>query len=490
MHKNVARFIGRNDADMTFHNSFSIHRLLFLTALFVMPVLSYAQAHRNSIANPMAALKKASTPSDSIRILLDAYNISDKINRDNLRMQLINLAQRSDNHEVIEDVLKELAGSTDDTGELARLIEISETLPEDSAKENLKTVLVMEQAKAEASTVADSDISNQVAQYAYEGLVVTGNPYKEIQNIYRAMMYLGASSQGPLYFEYIKRLEELVENLPEEDHDIKNLYYTTASIFYTRKRDYKKAVEFDRKLIDQLNKIKAHYKDPEKAARDLNYFYYVSYRRMLRNFRALTPEEIEEVYRNCVELAKIDEKAAKEFGSGGLTNSYYFMATKQYDKAVPELKKALSQENISTFRRQELLGHLGYALRKTGDKEGELETLRTYAHMLYMERAQRRDDMYKEIELRNSVNKIIADEYLAQAKQREDNRVMRKVSITLVYVLAVILIFVCQAYFRLRGKVKDLEMRNSKLHRNIEYIFDDGVPKGTKDIRHHKNRLK
>lgn len=484
---------------MSFHNYF--HKILSLAAFvgaFFIPAITYAQTSKPSIVPSSLkdthryeqALKNARTPSDSIRVLLDVYSFSDKMNRDRMRMQIINLAQRSDNAEVITDVLQQLSSTTDDTHDLARLIEISESLPEDTAKDNLKTLLIMEQAEAEAPSVADSDVTNEVAEYARQGMSIGGDPYKEIQNIYRAMMYLGVSSQGPLYFEYIKRLGEIVDNLPEEDYAIKNLYYTTAALFYTRKRDYKKAIEFDRKLLQQLDEMAQQYPDKEKAKQDLDYFYYVSNRRMLRNFKGLTPQEVEQVYNECVRLAKENAQAGTEFGTGGLTNSYYYMATGQYAKAVPELKKALANPEISDFRKAELLGHMAYAMRMTGDKNGELETLRAYTLMLLKDRENRRNDMYREIELRSSVNKLMADEYIQQEQQRQENRVMRKTAITLVYVLAVILIFMCQAYFRLRHKVKELQTRNQKLHKDIEYIFDDGVPKGSSDLRHKKNRLK
>ena len=473
---------------MTFHNSF-FKGLAALVVVFVAFMPMGAQQNQTLANAHEKTLKDAKSPSDSIKVLLDVYNLSDKVQRDRIRMQLINLAQRSDNNEVIENVLQELAASTDDTKDLDRLIEISEHLPKDTARD-LQTILVMEKAEADATHVDDSLVENQIADNFRQGFSIGADPYKEIQDIYRAMTYLGASSQGPLYFEYIKRLEELVNRLPEEDHAIRNLYYTTAAIFYTRKRDYKRAIYNDKQLIKELDAIKSHYKNKEQAAQDLDYFYYVSYRRMLRNFKGLTPEEIENVYRKCMELAQENAQAAEEFGTGGLTNSYYYMATKQYSKAVPELRKALNQEGISDFRKGELLGHLGYALRKTGDKEGELETLRAYSSMLLKDREKRRNDMYREIELRNSVNKVLADEYMQQEQQREENRVMRKTALTLVYVLALILIFLCGAYFRLRQKVKTLESRNSKLHHNIEAIFDDGVPKGAVDLRHRHYGLK
>lgn len=462
--------------------------VIAISLSFTIP--AEAQSNQTQAILKENNLKNVSTPSDSIRILLDVYNLSDKVNRDKVRVQILNLAEKSDNHEVISDVLKELSSSTDDTQALSRLIEISESIQGKPDKENLRTAIVMEKAKLEASNVADSNAQDQLVDYMKQGMSLYNDPYKEIQNIFRALVYLGSSSQGPLYFEYIKRLEELVKQLPEEDYALKNLYYTTAALFYTRKRDYHKALLNDWYLIQELDKVKSRYTDPEAAEKDLDYFYYVSYRRMLRNFKGLTPEQIEKVYHKCVELAQKDEKAALEFGNGGLTNSYYFMATKQYQKAIPELKKALSAPNISDFRKGELLGHLAFAMRNTGDTQGELEALRQYTLMLLNDRIKKRDDMYKEIELRNSVNKLMLEEYQAQEKQRLQNRVMRKTSITLVYVLCVILIFLCGAYLRLRRRVKLLEVKNTKLHRDIEDIFDDGVPKGTSNLRNPKYKLK
>lgn len=476
---------------MIFHKTF--HRIIIGFALFFainIPAQAVVEISQSDANQRALSLIAANNTTDSIKILLDVYNLSDRGNRDKVRKQLIKLAGETDNHEIITDVIKELSTSTDDTKELARLIEISESLPDAEGKESMQTVLQMEQAQAEAPSVIDSQLKEQITEYKRQGPSLTGNPYKDIQNIYRTMVYLGTASQGAMYYEYIKRLEDIVEGLPDTDHAIKNLFYTNAAIFYTRKRDHAKAIELDKKLIRQLDEIKEILEDQGKDTKDLDYFYYISYRRMLRNFKGLPPEQIEKIYNKCVELARIDERAREEFGNGGLTKSYYYMATGKYQQAVPELRKALQSPDISSFRRQELLGLLSDALRETGDTKGELEALREYTAMMYAEREERRESMYREIELRNSVNKVIADEYQQQEQQRQENQVMRKTSLTLVYVLAVILIFLCQGYFRLRHKVKELELKNNKLRTNIEHIFDDGVPKGTKDLHHQKHRLK
>ena len=435
-------------------------------------------------------LKHAGNSADSIKILLDVYDLSDKLNRDRIRLKIMDVAQRTDNNQVLTQAINELASSTDDAGQLSRLIEISQNIPDGDDKKSVETVLQMEQAKVEMKNTGENDLQKRIMEYAKTGMSVTGDPYQEIQNIYRALVFLGSSSMGPMYLEYITRLGDLVKNLPEKDHAIKNLYYTMAALFYTRKRDFKEAIECDRELIKQLKAMEATVKANGKEEEDLGYFYYVSYRRMLRNFRGLTPEEIEEAFSKCQQLAAENERVKEEFAGGGLTHSYYYMATGQYAQAVPYLRKALAKTDISKFRRMELTGLLAWALRETGDAKGELEALRDFTTMSINDQLERRKDTYREIDLRNNVTKILADEYKQQELQKEENVRMRKTSLTLVYVLAIILIFVFRAYFNLRQKVKLLESGNKKLRTNIEQIIDDGSPRGTLNLRNKKQKLK
>lgn len=473
---------------MKFHNIFI---LLIFSLAFTFNAAASPQAKPNyASASHLPSLSQAHSSSDSLRIMLDLYEQSDDTRREEMRNQIISLTANQSNQEIISDAINNLATTTDDASQLKRLIEISDNLSDKNDRDALQTILIMESAKAEAENIQDSELQQHILEYSRHGSDFYGNSYQEIQNIYKVMTYLGANSQGPLYLEYIKRLEQLVDNLPEKDHGIKNLFYTTAAIFYTRKRDYESAIKSDRKLIDELDAIKQSYLEKGKSVQDLDYFYYVSYRRMLRNFRGLPPEEIEQIYQKCLELAEINPQVKEEFENGALTNSYYYFATKKFAEAIPFLEKALDNPDISNFRRMELLGLIAYAYNQTGNDKKELEALREYTLMQVADRNVRRDDMYREIEIRNSINDALAQEALQQERIHQQNRVMRQTSITLVYVLGIILIFVIAAYFRLRGQVKDLKLKNKSLHRNIEYIFDDGSPKGTRDLRDKKHKLK
>lgn len=429
------------------------------------------------------ALKEASNPDDSIKILYNFYDVGNKEAKRDVGMQILDIATRINNKEVILDLLNQLASGLDDADALDRLLKASNSLPEEDDRRSTELLLQMEQAKTMANKTSDSAREKQYISYAQIDVIGKDDIYEEILNIYRAMVYLGPTAQGALYLDYITRLENLVKQLPPDDFAIRNLFYTTAAVFYTRTRDYKKAIEFDKALISQIQNLEKKYKEMGRNNYNFGYFYYVSYRRMLQNFRGLTPEEIEKIYLECVDLAENNTEVQEAFDEGGLTKSYYYFATERYKEAVPFLRKALVRTDISRFRRQELLGLLSKALRQTGDSGSELIALREYTDMLEEDRAIRRENAYKELEIKNSVRELRQKDKLAEEKLKSENRRMRRISMTLVYVLALILIFLCRSYFKLKDKVRRLESQNTSLHTNIAHMLDDGRPHGSKSLK-------
>lgn len=459
-------------------------------ATIISPVGIISEINQKEADNRVKALKNAETTEDSISILIDVYDLSDTVNKEEVGMQILDLSQRSDNKKFISSIINEMAASAEDPQALQRLMEICESMPDNEEKKTVETVLQMEKAKADAALSKGRDLQTKILDSSLIGMVVGGDPYLEIQNIFRALSFLGTSSQGPMYFEYIKRLEDLVNELPDKDHAIKILYYATAANFYTRKRDYSMAIKNDRLLVKELQKMENESKSEGRSNIGFDYLFYISNRRILRNFRGLKPEEIEEIYATLNELAENNEEVREAFGDRSLAKSYYFIATEQFDKALPELKKSLQIPDISDFSRQELLGLLARAQNETGDPMGELESLRSYIKLSLVERAKRFQDTAREVELRNNINKILAKQRLEEDERTARRNSMRKVSITLVYVLGIILIFMIGAYVRLKAKVTELEKNNKRLHRDFEHIFDDGMPRGTSDLRYIKNRLK
>ena len=466
--------------------------LLFSLFLLTIPVSSTGTgALDQKKAETMAlTLSSAKGAEDSIKILYDIYDLTDREKKKDVGLQILELSKRTNNREVTVDMLNRLSSKLDDPSALKYLMDISTNLPEDSTKKSVELILKMESAKSSANQSTPEENNKKILEYAQNALVINDDIYQQILDDYSALVYLGTSSQGSLYMEYITQLLDLVKELPPEDYAIKNLVYSTAIVYYTRKQMREKAVEVCRDLLNSINQLEKLYDPKERRYLSFDYVRYAVYRRMLENYKVLKPEEIQSLYDQCVIFASRNDDVAKAFESDGLTKSFYNMAVGNYKEAVPELRKALESDTISVYRRQALLGLLVEALDALGDKTAHYEALKQYVAALQAEKEVRISDAMAELELRNEVNRKNFEQKIELEEQREAHRRMRKVAITLVYVLAITLILMCSSYFRLRQKVKQLTSQNKGLHKNIEQMFDDGTPLGTHDARLQRGRLK
>lgn len=466
------------------------------TLLIFFSVIIYCRADLKGTLDQKQAdkvyqsLSGAKKTSDSIKILYDVYDLSNRDKRNAVGYEILNLAERDGNREVVIDILNRLASHTEDTEALSRLLEYSSNLPNDSARKGVELMIKMEEAKSNADKANPNQREKRLVELARNDLRDKDDIYESILDLYTVMVNLGISSQGSLYLEYLTRLQDLVEKLPENEFAIRNLVYSTATIYYTRRHDSQKALEASRKLLNQVDLLKKQYKSDERKYQTFDYFYYMVYRRMLENFRGMSPEEAQKLYDECVAIAERNEEVRQIFGKRGLTQSFYNMAVHNYKEAIPYLRKALSNDSLSIFRQRELWGLLVEALDSVGDRNGQFDAMKEYIRVTNEEMETRRNDAYKELQLRTDVNRLAYQERIENEKTREENRQMRKVSITLVYVLAVVIILMFGSYFRMRQKVKELSRKNIGLTSNLENIFDDGSPSGTHDPRIKRGNLK
>lgn len=459
-----------------------------IPALFSVSTSTLDQEKADKMAK---TLINAQTPADSIRILYDVYDLSDRDKRKDVGLQILDIAQRNNDEKVIIDLLGRLSNKVEDIDALQRLLEISQNLSNDSASKTATLILKIEEANKLAGSYADTTKERKIIEYAATDRFNTQDIYEETIDLYRTIINIQGISQGSLFLEYLTRFGDLVNQLPQDDFYLRNLYYSTAAIYYTRKRDYDRAIDADRKLLALMDEFEQKFRDSGRKFYNFDYIRYVSYRRLLANYKGLPKEEVENIYALCQKLAENNEEVAETFGKHGLSKSYYYIATERYPEAMVTIKQALEVPDLSDFRKMALLEMLADASRHTGDKETELTALRQYNDMLNADRKKRSEDAYKELEIRREINKLALQDYRDQEKIHEENRKMRRISLTLVYVFALILIFQCRAYFRLKQKMKILETKNNKLRNNLEYIFDDGRPKGSSDLRKQKkDRLK
>lgn len=157
----------------------------------------------------------------------------------------------------------------------------------------------------------------------------------------------------------------------------------------------------------------------------------VCYRRMLRNYSALTPEEVKDLYASCACLAEKDAEVKSD------------------EKDAANIKALL--DNILTEDR----------------KIKSQEALR-------------------ELQIRYDVNSLQAENNKLELEKRDlehanDDKLISIVLVSL-FVMAIVLMLLCRGYFRLKADNRLLTEDNDKLKKTIEELLDDGKPAGSTDV--------
>lgn len=77
--------------------------------------------------------------------------------------------------------------------------------------------------------------------------------YDQVRRLYKLCVFLGASSQGDLYVEYLNKLGDLIEQLPEENSEVlRNMYLVQKAMIDTDNGQHAKAVASDKKLLEVI----------------------------------------------------------------------------------------------------------------------------------------------------------------------------------------------------------------------------------------------
>ena len=142
---------------------------------------------------------------------------------------------------------------------------------------------------------------------------------------------------------YYDKLGILIEHLPAHQTSLRNLYYSMASVSYSRQFLPEKAVDNDLRLLEHLKELRNIYLLQGRRYRTLDTNLFTIYTRILSNYEALTPDEVQSYYMAIKEIADRNSKIADIMQHSERPQIYYFMATRQYDKALPLLKKHIDE---------------------------------------------------------------------------------------------------------------------------------------------------
>ncbi len=464
--------------------------IIALVAIFCCQAAdeNYTYLFRREESRRLAdTLKSAKSAKDSIRILYDIFDLLEYDNKTQAAWKLLDVAKRNKEYDVVCDIVPHIAVmESRDSVTLDKLLAIVSELPESNMKRGVELFVNVEKVGCDAYYMPLEQRRHAVVEYAKEDLNFKNDIYQDIFDLYRMVIFIRYTSKGSMYLEYLARLEKMIEDLPEESKFLRNLFYTTAANFYSNNGFPDKAIASDRKLLEIIKNLERHYKSVGRKYRSLDRNYYICYRRMLRNYKALDLKEVKHIYAECARLAENDIDIRKAFYEDRRTTAYRLMAERKYADAIPYIKHALEivdDDNIRQF----FLNMMVEASDSVGDKELLLSSLKEYNELLHNKLSKKAEETMAELAIRYDVNNLKSDMTELELQKRDielsTNQKIITVSLAALFLLAIALMLLYRSHFKQLQKNRDLEEANERLRNDMESLLSKDIPAGTVDLK-------
>ncbi|MDE6380823.1 MAG: hypothetical protein K2L11_10145, partial [Muribaculaceae bacterium] len=395
---------------------------------------------------------------DSVRILYYLFDLSDRRGQIKLAWDIYYTAGRAENLTAQLDMLRNLGtfySSNDSVIDL--LLKYTNDIPNETSRSATKTFILNQQLSRKSRQPDDTELQRSLLDSIKHAHNLKGDDiYDKISLLFQIIQYLGVDADGVLFKECLDRYGELMDELPASDYPLKNQFYTTAAMIHSRMNgNPAKAVDFDRKLLDIIDQLQVMYRKKKRTFRNYDTNRFISYRRILSNYPALSDDEIQEIHDSIQALYERDPDVRKVMDKAGQAYAFYYMATKDYKNAIPALKGVLKTTDLSPYQKQKFNAMIIEAAKAIGDKETYIESMENYIIHTHQIDSLRKVTMRRESMLRDSILNaplLIKDDNSKKTMRRSESN-NRETTLTIISsILAVLLIIYIYMYIKLRLK--------------------------------------
>lgn len=403
-------------------------------------------------------LSTATSARDSVRILYYLFDLSDRKGKLKYAWEIYHTAERADNVNAQLDMLRNLGTFyANNDSVVQHLLKLTEKISNDNARAATRTYIINQNINRKSRHPEDNQLQRMLLDSITKAHDYDGDDiYDKISLLYQIIQYLGIDADGILFKECLDRYAELMEDLPNSDYPLKNQFYTTAAMIHSRMNgNPQKAIQFDRNLIDIIEQLQHMYIKKGRRFRNYDTNKFISYRRMMSNYTALTSEEIEEIHDSLQMLYERDPDVKRTMNQEGQAFAFYHMATKNYEAAIPALKGILKNPDMSAYQKQKYNSMLIEASKEIGDKQTYISAMEEYITFSRQIDSLRKITMKREIMLRDSImptRLLYKEPSPVQKKNMNDRRKTDKSLVVVSSVLAILLMIYMVLYFRLRQK--------------------------------------
>lgn len=400
-------------------------------------------------------LKTITNARDSLRVLYYLFDLSDRAGQRKYAWDIFYTAQRAEDINSQIDMLRNLGTlyAKNDTI-VNQLLTLAENIPNEESRAATKTFILNQHINVKSRQPDDSKLQLMLLDSITKSHDLDGKDiYDRLSILYQIIQYLGVDADGVLFKECLDIYSKLIEDLPSSDYPLKNQFYTTAAMIYSRYNgNPEKAIKYDKKLLEIIEQLQQMYLKKKRKFRNYDTNKFISYRRMMSNYSALSDEEIRDIHDSVMALYARDADVRKSIDHGGQTIAYYYMAVKDYKNAVPAINTALLQNSLSAYQRQKYYALLMEATKALGDTKDYIGAMENFISCSNEIDSLRKITMKREIMLRDS----IIPKPLLFLDTEKDNKISNKghntdtTWIVISSVLALLLIIYVILYIRLR----------------------------------------
>ena len=236
-------------------------------------------------------LQTTTSARDSVRILYYLFDLSDRRGQLQLAWDIYYTAGRAENVTAQLDMLRTLGtyyAANDSVINL--LLKYTNEIPNEASRSATRTFILNQQISRKSRQPDDTELQRMLLDSIKHSHNLGGDDiYDRISLLYQIIQYLGVDADGVLFKECLDRYADLMDELPTSDYPLKNQFYTTAAMIHSRMNgNPAKAIDFDRKLLEIIEQLQVMYRKKKRTFRNYDTNKFISYRRILSNYPALT----------------------------------------------------------------------------------------------------------------------------------------------------------------------------------------------------------
>lgn len=484
-------------------------RIFWLISILIFSYCS-ASAHSTQEAMPQTReerekairvleeeLAKGCSVDDSISILYDIFDLSDGNGTTvPVAIRLAETAARNQNYSIALDAYRNAANiSMRNDSVVSSILEKVKALPQSEERDMSEAFIKVIHNISLARYTDDKQRNKRQQELVREyNRTPPTSLYDRIVQLHAICVNLSVITEGELLVYYVRKLGRLINELPQKDVPLRNMYYVWASMLFTQARYHQEALATTTLLLNEIDKLDKRNEDIGRRYASYDATRYICYTRILENYEALSPADVDQYYALAMKMTESSPRAASTYAMAPLPSIYYNFYKKKYQQAFKLIQECKDSPYLKPKQLQVLKMYIE-AATAIGNRDALLQTYPTYTHLLEEKLDKDQRERMRELQELYEINDVKMENIRLLRNEQEAHRHMWEaiaiMGFALLVALLIFYILLLRKNRRRKMVAKQLEESNTALRHERESLVKatDALSKA-RDEAQKADRLK